>query len=640
MKDYINSNSAFWKLVENSLNLVDQNLILSITLLFILLYFIIATLSLWLKSRNIKNEFNSIILKVKFKKDNRTQFKNKFNEIDNILKESELFSHPWREFTEHIIEPTDNNDCYKNSIQPGFFFNQESIIDKKINRRFVESIPGKLTGFGILGTFLGLTIGIAAATKIINENGIKNVHVVTSEEKKEFKVNAESHKHINEKEISKEERLTVGLEKLLGGASLAFVTSLLGLTLSITFSRYEKKELNTLDELLDDFVMQLEKGIQLITTEQINLKLEKVMKEQLSVSKEFSNDIAIALENSISKVINEPLQTGFVQIVQGIESLKNIQQNFSDDLMKNLVDKLSGGLSKEAQKNQDAAKESLENLQIAMAKQAQELIASQNAMASSSRELMNEMAENTKRQHEAVNKQIEDTIEKMTTVMKDMQDKMAKSVDAVTNDIGKAASKGIEESNNKILEKQNEATEQISKMQSKAREDFENSSKLIAASIIKMSEVTNQLNTTLDRINQSVDSVGQVQTNFSQIVSEQKDVANLFMRSSTSLNSASSEFLKGNTLIKESSEQINKSIETVKNSNQVLNTAWQSYVTRFEGVDEDLAQSFKVFLEGVEKFEITNREYIKDLSSSFERAVSMFAEQIDNLADVIPVDKK
>jgi methyl-accepting chemotaxis protein len=80
------------------------------------------------------------------------------------------------------------------------YLNEEMLNDIALDG-LCELIPGTLTGLGILGTFVGLTMGISG----INRNG----------------------------EVSE---ISAGIDTLLSGMSTAFITSIVGVSLSILFS--------------------------------------------------------------------------------------------------------------------------------------------------------------------------------------------------------------------------------------------------------------------------------------------------------------------------------------------------------------------------------------------------------------------
>jgi cbb3-type cytochrome oxidase subunit 3/sugar-specific transcriptional regulator TrmB len=101
----------------------------------------------------------------------------------------------WREFDETLVE---QDDHLSNTAGAGEFFNTETLAPELVHNRLLAAAPSVLTALGVLGTFVGLTQGLDGITT----SG-------TSEE------------------------LEAGVEKLIGGAGTAFITSLWGVGLSL-----------------------------------------------------------------------------------------------------------------------------------------------------------------------------------------------------------------------------------------------------------------------------------------------------------------------------------------------------------------------------------------------------------------------
>ena len=96
-------------------------------------------------------------------KDNfRNQFTKKYHKInEEFSSEKYIFNHLWKEFTEQLIEPTDSETVFQNSIRPEKFLTLKYLLKKKnINSKLLDSMPGILVGLGVLGTFTGLSLSL------------------------------------------------------------------------------------------------------------------------------------------------------------------------------------------------------------------------------------------------------------------------------------------------------------------------------------------------------------------------------------------------------------------------------------------------------------------------------------------------
>jgi hypothetical protein len=121
-------------------------------------------------------------------------------------------SHPggylWQEFNETLIE-VENNDSVNlySTLDAKYFFNNSTLAAEITESRMLAAVPGFLTAFGVIGTFVGLQLGLS-------ELNIGN-DVAVSEMK-------------------------TGLAHVISGAKTAFMTSVWGVVLSVLFNFFEK----------------------------------------------------------------------------------------------------------------------------------------------------------------------------------------------------------------------------------------------------------------------------------------------------------------------------------------------------------------------------------------------------------------
>ena len=93
-----------------------------------------------------------------------------------------------------------------------------------LNLKAISAFPSTLTGMGITFTFLGLVIGVTAAGANLNT------------------------------EMAKEQPNLLGMiQPLLSGAGVAFITSLVGLALSLIYSGFTHKNTARIQALVDDW---------------------------------------------------------------------------------------------------------------------------------------------------------------------------------------------------------------------------------------------------------------------------------------------------------------------------------------------------------------------------------------------------
>ena len=105
----------------------------------------------------------------------KTDLNFRFKEIDEWMSANPYVSGAWLEFkntlvfSESIALKGKNNDLtYKEvsstvqniqtTVDPLYFFNEETLVTSKFNNKFLQTVPTVLTGFGPLFTFLNIAI--------------------------------------------------------------------------------------------------------------------------------------------------------------------------------------------------------------------------------------------------------------------------------------------------------------------------------------------------------------------------------------------------------------------------------------------------------------------------------------------------
>lgn len=377
-----------WEMVSLGINWLNPNFVLTVAVAAIICYFVYNLRRLRTKISPVAGGVEKANKVFNFATENHEQyFYENYEEISAELEAIPTMRHHWQEFKEHLILPSDaeatTSDAaqlkVKNSLPPSFFFSEEKFIERPIDLRYIDSVPGKLVALGVLFTFVGLSIGIYSATHTL---GGMEGQLDTPE-------------------------LNNALMRLLSGASLAFITSVLGIALSLGFSWVEKHKIKDVKKNLNSFVDSLEKCLSFITSEQIHLEIRDATVEQNKKLDGFSNELAIAIGNSVANSISKPLDETFTRMANNIEELKNIQQNFSEKLMQNLVDKMSGNISAEAQRNQKEAAATFTDVQQAFAQQADTMISSQKEMQAAFSNTINHIIDNNSSMAEKLQQTLE-----------------------------------------------------------------------------------------------------------------------------------------------------------------------------------------------------------------------------------------
>ena len=202
----------------------------------------------------------------------------------------------WILYFQHFVTLGDNTKKTDDFAES--YFNQ-TLVQKQINVEFWKSIPGMFVGLGILGTFVGLTLGIS-----------------------DFN-------------FSSSDKILVSIETLIGGIKTAFLTSLHGISLSIIFGYSEKILFNTFGDYIQKIC-----GL-------LNDKYKLTKENKIQIAQQERNALLQRWESSADKFRLEMQQALIDEFkVQRVEIQKHISdelKNFTIDIQKLFVVKDEDG---------------------------------------------------------------------------------------------------------------------------------------------------------------------------------------------------------------------------------------------------------------------------------------------------------
>jgi uncharacterized protein YukE len=218
--------------------------------------------------------------------------------------------HSWNLFSNSLIRPSaDSGDTEKqknirdkrvlSTTGAETFFNEESIISPNLDQRLFNAIPNYLTGLGILGTFMGLAYSMSHFKNLTG--GDISMDVVK-----------------------------YSFDELLKGAGFAFVTSIVGILLSIIFSSFEKEKIRTVKEKIDYLNEILDSATTLVSAEHLIAERSKSSERNEAEMIDTGKSIIASLYDLNTEIkelrIQRQLETN--------KLVKEISENFIDELKK------------------------------------------------------------------------------------------------------------------------------------------------------------------------------------------------------------------------------------------------------------------------------------------------------------------
>ncbi len=245
---------------------------------------------------------------------------------DTLLKEKYL------EFVNNYNRLHQKNPLgYKGNIEE---FINYSIVDSIVRRNVVNQVSGAMTGLGILGTFIGLSMGLQS-----------------------FGLNGDT------------EQIKTSIDSLMGGIKVAFHTSIYGMILSLSFNYFYKQQIEEGNNALERFVDTYRKYVYSDKTDDSINEFMQVQKRQADClekfSEGFSDDIRDALAPQFTKM-NEVMENYTEEVskkqIDGVDMMVN---NFIDSLNSSMGQNFSE-LGNYIAQSTELQRESVDKLQTAM----------------------------------------------------------------------------------------------------------------------------------------------------------------------------------------------------------------------------------------------------------------------------------
>ena len=343
------------------------------------------------------------------KRRNELIFKYNFSNINDAICQNAIFRHHWSEFTESLVHSNDNDTPVRNSHSAAFFFNEDNIILPNYSAATYTATPNYLTGFGILGTFLGLAGGIYLASAGLS-GGF---------------------------DADNTEKLRTALNQLLSGAGLAFMTSIVGLACSLIFAFCEKHTVRALQKHLGDFVNALDERVHLITAEDVSRKQLTLQEKQRDLQEEqrdlmqaFVDHVGQNISDAINGMFSREMQPLMEKMVSELCSLRSDRATESQEVISNLTKELADKIHSAAGKEMDAFSAAFAEMHATLVPLLEEYKESQGRGLEASK-AMNDTLQQLVNVHSSLHSCIQ-RIESSTSVFEEATAQTQKAIQAAT----------------------------------------------------------------------------------------------------------------------------------------------------------------------------------------------------------------
>ncbi len=220
----------------------------------------------------------------------------------------------WSGFDESLVITEDQKKIF-NTLDASYFFNAKTLAPGLTGSRLLAAVPSFLVALGVLGTFVGLTIGLSGLAGTSNEV----------------------------------EALKGGINELISGATVAFMTSVWGVFFSLVLNFIEKliegnvlNKISKLQQRVDELYLR-------IPAEQSLLYIAEHSKESKHALQELHERIGDRLQETLSgmsdamqEAVTDALNT---VMAPAIQALVNNSSEQSSQALTALVEQFMAGMA-------------------------------------------------------------------------------------------------------------------------------------------------------------------------------------------------------------------------------------------------------------------------------------------------------
>ena len=204
-------------------------------------------------------------------------------------------------FTDFIFELNREDDAENAYYRPSIDdYINEDLVDTVMHRNELNQVPGMLTGLGILGTFIGLSIGL---------------------------------EHFNTGTTA---QMTNSIEPLMKGIKVAFHTSIFGMVFSLTFNSIYKRKLYEGETAVQEFCHAFKKYVLPDTENNGMNQLISLQGEQLEAMdkmyRRVAEELAVIIDPQFDRLNRAVSEFETIMVRNETEAIRQIVDTFINEM--------------------------------------------------------------------------------------------------------------------------------------------------------------------------------------------------------------------------------------------------------------------------------------------------------------------
>ena len=575
-----------------------------------------------------------------------------FESLSQEMEKSDLIKGIWRKYQRTLISIPGNDGLEKYSTVESESYFSVAAFTEGMKGGLWSGLAGTFTGIGILGTFIGLTIGLAGV------------------------------------DTSSTGALSSSISGLLGGMSTAFVTSIFGIVSAIVFGVWHSQNMKRFGDAVSRFTDALDQVFIRKSVEEILLEELAESRAQRAAMEQLSTDMAISICDHLPDVLDQlaekmdsAMKGNLDTMLAGLserqdkqtEQLMQISSN-TNSLVIGGFDQLGDVLKKGVGQGAEELGNSLKNLSSDIASLAEGirdiLDRSTKASSEANQKTLDALNEAISKMNETMegmaNKQTEETdkniqrmtalMEEMKTTMKDIFDEMSASAKEQRTEIGKIAKDSADQTkenlgaiNASVKELMAEIADQMQQMQSM----MDTHEKHMQETLDQMRQAVSSSGNVVNAAGKTVEAAGKTAKVFVEAADDVsmklKTAAEPLQKAAEPLQQAAAKLDNGVQVLAQSMTKQQADAKSVAESMQKISgdymesslyvksaleearNSWTAYEDRFKGVSGELEKAFVQLDNGMQNYNRVTNEGLMEKLKKFDETIST---AVDTLAGV------
>lgn len=575
-----------------------------------------------------------------------------FESLSQKMENSDLIKGIWRKYQRTLISIPGKDGLEKYSTVESESYFSVAAFTEGMKSGLWSGLAGTFTGIGILGTFIGLTIGLAGV------------------------------------DTSSTGALSSSISGLLGGMSTAFVTSISGIVSAIIFGVWHSQNMKRFGDAVSRFTDALDQVFIRKSVEEILLEELAESRAQRAAMEQLSTDMAISICDHLPDVLDQlaekmdsAMKGNLDTMLAGLserqdkqtEQLMQISSN-TNSLVSGGFDQLGDVLKKGVGQGAEELGNSLKNLSSDIASLAEGirdiLDRSTKASSEANQKTLDALNEAISKMNETMegmaNKQTEETdkniqrmtalMEEMKTTMKDIFDKMAASakeqraeIDKIAKDSADQTKENLGVINASVKELMAEIANQMQQMQSMVdthEKHMQETLDQMRQAVSSSGNVVNAAGKTVEAAGKTakvfVEAADDVSMKLKTAAEPLQKAAQPLQQAAASLDSGVQALAQSITKQQADAKSVAESMQKisgdymesslyVKQALEETRNSWSAYEDRFKGVSGELEKAFVQLDKGMQDYNKATDEGLRAKLTKFDETIS---KAVDTLAGI------